>query len=78
MYMHLPFGGVGARGTAMTKGSKVESSFIDSCETVQAGILDFITELHCSGTVRQLWFTKFFCFIEIRKATSIYLSILVP
>lgn len=72
MYMHLPFGGVGAGGTAMTKGSKVESSFIDSCETVQAGVLDFITSLHYSGTVLQLWFTKFFSFIGIRKTMSIY------
>lgn len=64
VYMHLPFGGVGARGTAMTKGSKVESSVIDSCETVQAGVLDFITELHCSGTVQRYGLQSFFVLLK--------------
>lgn len=45
-------------GTAMTKDSKVENFFIRYHETVQAGVLDFITELHYySGTVWQFGFT---------------------
>lgn len=54
--VHVPLvmdGGQG--GTAMTKDSQVEGSCIHCGETVQAGALDFVTELHGhSGTVWQL------------------------
>lgn len=53
------------QGTVMTEYSEVESSFIDYCETVQAGVLAFETEVHYVA-----WFASYslcsfsFCWIK--------------
>lgn len=61
--------------------SEVESSFIQSWEPVQAGVLDFRADLHYSGTVWPSWCTyvhRFFSFVGKKKASSMpFLSILI-
>lgn len=44
-------------GTVIKEDSEVESSFIQSWEPVQAGVLDFRADLHYSGTVWPSWCT---------------------